>query len=400
VDIGIDLVAGLGVTFLKLVTFNFDNQTEKTKRAHECGRKMLLTKRNLLALTVLMAFTAISIQAQGQTPPSRTLIVGTKEAPPFAMKNPKGNWTGISIDLWDKIATELDIPFTFKEMDLRGLLDGVANGSLDAAVAALTVTKEREQLFDFSHPYYVTGLGIAVALRNKSPWLAVFKRFFSAKFLGIVVSLIFLLLALSSLIWWFEHKRNPQQFGSSLSEGIRSGFWWSVVTMTTVGYGDKSPVTTGGRVVAIIWMFVAVIIISSFTATITSTLTVSKLESPVHGPNDLPEVIVGTVAQTTSEAYLRDRRLSFSSFETATEGLRSLNEGRIEAFVYDEPMLRYLVNKDFKGDLAVLDTTFERQYYGIALAQGSRLRESINYVLLEKIRATEWQDTLYKYLGK
>jgi ABC-type amino acid transport substrate-binding protein len=361
---------------------------------------MLLTKRNLLALTVLMAFTAISIQAQGQTPPSRTLIVGTKEAPPFAMKNPKGNWTGISIDLWDKIATELDIPFTFKEMDLRGLLDGVANGSLDAAVAALTVTKEREQLFDFSHPYYVTGLGIAVALRNKSPWLAVFKRFFSAKFLGIVVSLIFLLLALSSLIWWFEHKRNPQQFGSSLSEGIRSGFWWSVVTMTTVGYGDKSPVTTGGRVVAIIWMFVAVIIISSFTATITSTLTVSKLESPVHGPNDLPEVIVGTVAQTTSEAYLRDRRLSFSSFETATEGLRSLNEGRIEAFVYDEPMLRYLVNKDFKGDLAVLDTTFERQYYGIALAQSSRLRESINYVLLEKIRVTEWQDTLYKYLGK
>ncbi|UCF02300.1 MAG: transporter substrate-binding domain-containing protein [Deltaproteobacteria bacterium] len=129
-------------------------------------------------------------------------------------------------------------------------------------------------------------------------------------------------------------------------------------------------------------------------------LTVSKLESPVHGPNDLPGVIVGTVAHTTSEAYLRDRRLSFSSFETATEGLRSLNEGRIEALVYDETMLRYLVNKDFKGDLAVLDSTFERQYYGIALARNRPLRESINYVLLEKIRATEWQDTLYKYLGQ
>ena len=173
-DIGIDLVAGLGVTFLKLVTFDLDNQVEKSKRAHECGRKMSLNKKILVALAVLMAFTTISIQAQGQTPPSRTLIVGTKEVPPFAMKNPKGNWTGISIDLWDKIATELDIQFTFKEMDLRGLLDGVANGSLDVAVAALTVTKEREQLFDFSHPYHVTGLGIAVALKNKSPWLRCF----------------------------------------------------------------------------------------------------------------------------------------------------------------------------------------------------------------------------------
>jgi len=37
VDIGIDLVAGLGVTFLKLVTLDLDNQAEKTKRVHECG---------------------------------------------------------------------------------------------------------------------------------------------------------------------------------------------------------------------------------------------------------------------------------------------------------------------------------------------------------------------------
>ena len=361
---------------------------------------MSLNKKVLVALAVLMAFTTISIQAQGQTPPSRTLIVGTKEAPPFAMKNPEGIWTGISISLWHKIATELDIQFTFKEMDLRSLLDGVANGSLDVAIAALTVTKEREQLFDFSHPYYVTGLGIAVDLKNKSPWLAVLKRFFSAKFLGIVVSLIFLLLALSFLIWWFEHKRNPQQFGSSLSEGIRSGFWWSVVTMTTVGYGDKSPITSGGRVVAIIWMLVAVIIVSSLTAVITSTMTVSELESPIHGPKDLPGVIVGTVAHTTSEAHLRGRRIAFSSFETATEGLGSLNEGRIGAFVYDEPILRYLVNEDFKGGLAVLDNTFERQYYGIALPRSSPLRESINYVLLETIEATAWLDTLYKYLGQ
>jgi len=347
-----------------------------------------------------MTLNSISMLAQGQAPPSRTLIVGTKEAPPFAMKNPQGIWTGISIDLWHKIAKDLNIAYKFQEMDLRGLLDEVANGSLDAAVSALTVTTEREKLLDFSHPYYVTGLGIAVASTSKSPWLAVLKRFFSLKFLAIVVSLTVLLLALGSLVWWFEHKRNPQQFGGKLSEGIGSGFWWSAVTMTTVGYGDKAPVTAGGRLVAFIWMFGAIILISSFTAAITSTLTVTKLASPVHGPGDLPSVIVGTVANTTSESYLRDHRISFRTYKTAPEGLLALIDNRIEAFVYDKPILRYLVNKSFKGAIEVLDATFERQDYGIALAQGNPLRESINRVLLAKIRVTEWQDTLYKYLGQ
>ena len=353
-----------------------------------------------MALAFLMTLNTISMKAHGQTLPSHTLIVGTKEAPPFAIKNQKGIWTGISIDLWHKIATDLKISYQFKEMDLGGLLDGVANGSLDVAISALTVTTEREKLFDFSHPYYVTGLGIAVASTSKSPWLAVLKRFFSLQFLAFVVSLTVLLLALGTLVWWFEHKRNPQQFGGKLSEGIGSGFWWSAVTMTTVGYGDKAPVTAGGRLVALIWMFGAIILISSFTAAITSTLTVTKLASPVHGPGDLPGVIVGTVAHTTSESYLRDHRISFRSYKTAVEGLLALGDDSIEAFVYDEPILRYLVNKSFKGTLRVLNATFERQYYGIALPQGSPLRESINRVLLEKIRVTEWQNTLYKYLGQ
>ena len=74
---------------------------------------MSLNKKILVALVVFLAFSTISMQALGQTPPSRTLIVGTKEAPPFAMKNPEGIWTGISIALWHKIATELDIQTTF-----------------------------------------------------------------------------------------------------------------------------------------------------------------------------------------------------------------------------------------------------------------------------------------------
>jgi ABC-type amino acid transport substrate-binding protein len=361
---------------------------------------MDFVKRLAGVIIWVMILGGIHTEAQGQTLSSRTLIVGTKEVPPFAMKNSEGIWTGVSIDLWRQIATELNLPFEFRELDLQSLLDGVADGTLDVAVAALSITAEREKICDFSHPYYVTGLGIAIASKHRTPWLVVLKKLFSSHYLKVVLGLCVLLLALGTLIWWFEHKRNPEQFGGGTAAGIGSGFWWSAVTMTTVGYGDKAPITLGGRVVAFIWMLIAIIIVSVFTATITSTLTVAHLDVAVKGPQDLPKVRVGAIANTTGEPYLQDHRISYTSYDKALEGLGAIKEGSIEALVYDAPILRYLIHHKFKGGLEVLPHTFYREDYGIALPKNSSLRKPINRVLLEKIHGHEWQDKLHQYLGR
>jgi polar amino acid transport system substrate-binding protein len=360
---------------------------------------MDFAKRMAGIIALVMILGGNCIEAQGGTLPGRTLIVGTAEAPPFAMKNREGTWSGVSVDLWRQIAIELNLPFEFRELDLQGLLGGVADGSLDAAVAALSITAEREKICDFSHPYYVSGLGIAVAPRHRSPWRVVLSRLFSFRYLKIMIGLCVLLLALGILIWWFEHKKNPEHFGHGTAAGIGSGFWWSAVTMTTVGYGDKAPITFGGRAVAFIWMLIAIIIISSLTATITSTLTVAQLDVPVKGPQDLPKVRVGAIADTPGETYLQDNRISYFSYKTATEGLRAIAEGSIQALVYDAPIIRYLIHHEFKRDLEALPHTFRREDYGIALPEGSSLREPINRVLLETIQGQEWQDKLHYYLG-
>ena len=273
-------------------------------KMNEHGGHMKLSWKGLIGFSILMILMIGDVNAQQQPLPHRTLMVGTKESPPFSMKEPDGNWTGISIDLWQQIAAELNLTYEFRELDLKQLLDGVKNRSLDVAIAALTITSEREKNFDFTHAYYTTGLGIAVASKARNPWFAVIKRFLSFAFLKIVLSLALMILVVGFLIWWFERKKNPQQFNGNIAKGIGSGFWWSAVTMTTVGYGDKAPITFAGRVAALIWMFVGIILISSFTAAITSSLTVSKLGSVVKGPEDLPSVTVGTVINTTSESYL------------------------------------------------------------------------------------------------
>jgi ABC-type amino acid transport substrate-binding protein len=316
------------------------------------------------------------------------------------MKTEGGTWTGISIDLWREIAAELDLAFEFRETDLRGLLDGVADGSLDIAVAALTMTTEREVTFDFTHPFYHTGLGIAVAAKQKRPWLIVLRSFFSFTILRYLGGLFLLVLLIGSLVWCFERKKNPKQFGGDTKEGIGAGLWWSAVTMTTVGYGDKAPVTFGGRMVALIWMLLGIVLISVLTAHITSNLTLMQLNSPVKGPEDLIRVRVGSVADTTSSDYLRENRIQFHSYKTASEGLRAIADGKIQALVYDMPILRYLIRKEFQGDLEMVPNPFLPQEYGIALPAKSPLREPINRVLLEKIHSPAWEDTLTQYLGR
>jgi polar amino acid transport system substrate-binding protein len=329
----------------------------------------------------------------------KRLIVGTKEAPPFAMKNPDGTWSGVSIELWRAIANELNYSFKLRELDLQGLLDQVAAGKIDAAVAALTITAERERSVDFTQPFYTTGLAIAVSRRGGGGWFSFARALFSWNFLQVVALLTVVLLGLGILIWFFERKHNTAQFGGTPARGIFSGIWWAVVTMTTVGYGDKAPVTTGGRVVAMIWMFVGLIAISTFIATVTSALTVTQLTSPVRGPKDLPHVRVGTVDGTTAATYLKKRRAGYRRYETPAEGLRALAAGKIDAVVYDEPILRYLILNQFRQELTVLPHSFEQQYYGIALPSGSPLREPINRVLLEKTSEAAWQDILTRYLG-
>jgi ABC-type amino acid transport substrate-binding protein len=315
------------------------------------------------------------------------------------MKSADGQWTGIGIALWRQIASDLHIQFEFQESDLKELLDGVTKGTLDVAVAALTVTPEREKGFDFTHPFHTTGLGIAVQSTGRNPWVSVARRFLSTAFIKAVGALAVLLFVVGMVVWWFERRKNQKQFGGGVAQGLASAFWWSAVTMTTVGYGDKAPVTFWGRAVALVWMFAGIIMISGFTAAIASSLTVTSLESPIKGLADLPKVRVGTVSDSTSESFLRVRKISFERFKVAPDGLAALAAGQIQAFVYDAPMLRYLVKQHHPGVIQVLPNTLNRQDYGIALPQGSPFREPINRLLLEKIEEPSWQDTLNRYLG-
>ncbi|MEE9280751.1 MAG: transporter substrate-binding domain-containing protein [Myxococcota bacterium] len=352
--------------------------------------------RTLPALALALLFVGPA-RASAQ---ERTLVVGTREAAPFSMRSPDGSWSGISIELWRSIAEDLELSFELRELELDELIRGLEDGSLDVVAAALTVTESREERVDFSHPYHSSGLGIAVEARPAVGLLGALRGFPFGAFFRALTALLAVLLAAGAVVWLFERRHNAEQFGGDRLRGLGQAFWWSAVTMTTVGYGDKAPKTLGGRFFALIWMFMSVVVISGLTAAIASTLTVGQLQTDIASPRDLTRYQVATVAGTTSEDWLSRNGIRMRKFETAREGLHAVDNGELKAAVYDAPLLQHLARTEFQGRIQVLPYLLETQAYAFGLAAGSPLRERLNRVLLRETSRPSWPLILQRYLGE
>jgi polar amino acid transport system substrate-binding protein len=332
--------------------------------------------------------------------PNRELVVGTKEAPPFAMKATDGSWTGLSIDLWQQVAEKLGVKYRLvEEPSVQSLLEATKRGDYDLSVAAITITADRERNVDFTQPFYNTGLGIAVSVQSVSVWYEITQTMTSLGFLQAVGALIGISLAVGALIWLFEHRHN-EDFGGGAARGLGASIWWSAEAMTQASTGHRGPKTLGGRTLAILWMVMSIITIAVFTASVTSALTTRQIRGLVNGAEDLPSVRVGAVTGSATTGFLDGERIRHRDFDKVQDGFRALTSGTIDAFVYDKPLLSWTAEQQFPGSVQVLDTVFEPQNYGMAMPAGSRYRKAIDVAILEAIHDDAWKDTLFRYLGE
>jgi len=358
---------------------------------------MMKYYRYLFVNVLIIGFSVMLTMGQSTNPEQAELKIGLHNSPPFIMDSGDGLYTGLSIDLWEPIALKTGIGFKYVLYDDLGqLIDAIDNEEVDLSISPLTVTSERLKRFSFSQPFFISNMAIAARASESGPVVSFLKKFFSKQFFEVVILLFFIIFIFGFILWFVERKKNTEHFGKGL-RGIGDGIWWSAVTMTTVGYGDKAPKTGLGRVISIVWMFTAVVIISGFTASISAALTYNKIQSSISTIDDLRGISVGTVENSSSAEFLLDRKINFTEFVSLEMALENLNDGRITAVIYDKPLLTYLIDtKGYHKNADVISSGVGSVYYSFTSKNDSLLKV-LNPVLIELIESRDWERILNKY---
>ena len=347
----------------------------------------------------LLALAGVAAAADPAPPklPDRVWRVGVFEAPPYAMRGSDGQWRGLIVDLWKEIASELNLRYRFGEASPDTILDDVAHGRLDLAVAPFAATIDRERLLDFSHAFLDVEMGIAVRRSDEQErWTSIARALATPTALRLYFGIVLLVFLAGTTLWLLERRRNPQFSGDAL-QGVGSGFWWSGVTTVAVGYGDKVPITFWGRMIALLWMSVSLILITAFTAFVTAKLAVAEF-GRVQGPASLRNVLVGTVEGAAAAEFLRTQRIQHRIYPTASSALEALHRGEVAAVVYGATTLDYYVARDANLDTEILPQTFDRQALAFPLPDASPLRDPINDALRRYLIQPGWRDLQDRYL--
>jgi ABC-type amino acid transport substrate-binding protein len=329
--------------------------------------------------------------------PGRELTVGVFEAPPYAFKSPEGQWRGFSVDLWRQIAGDLGLRYRLVEGSEEEILASLVSHRLDISAGPLAVTMDRERVLDFTETYLTSGLSIAVRQRSRAERiLNLFRALASSGAAHILGALVFLTVVFGTLVWLAERRHNPQ-FPARPARGIGSAMWFAGVTTSGVGYGDKVPVTLNGRVLAILWMLVSLILYVFVTASLTATLAIGEYEQ-VRDIESLRRARVGVLEGSAAADFLRHNQIPRHLFPSYPKVIEALVAEKVDAVIFNEEILRYYIDRAVGSHLKVLPPLFMPESFAFALADESPLRPLLDQGLRRAVASTRYRDLKDQYL--
>nr|CAD7262763.1 unnamed protein product [Timema shepardi] len=346
----------------------------------------------------------------------------------------------------------------FGNMDENGRWDGMIKELVekraDIALGSLSVMAERENVVDFTVPYYDL-VGITILMKKPKAPTSLFK-FLTVLEQDVWLCILAAYFFTSFLMWVFDrwspysYQNNREKYKDDEEKrefNLKECLWFCMTSLTPQG-GGEAPKNLSGRLVAATWWLFGFIIIASYTANLAAFLTVSRLDTPVESLDDLSKQykiqyspLNGSSAMTyfqrmsdienrfyeiwkdmslndslseveraklavwdypVSDKYTKiwqamKEAMFPNSMEQALERVReskSSSEGY--AFLGDATDIRYEVLTNC--DLQMVGEEFSRKPYAIAVQQGSPLKDQFNNAILqllnkrklEKLKETWW----------
>ncbi|KAL4298437.1 hypothetical protein HN51_049105 [Arachis hypogaea] len=278
------------------------------------------------------------------------------------------------------------------------LVNMIASDVFDAAIGDIAIVTDRTKIVDFTQPYIESGLVVVAPVQRLKSSSWAFLRPFTAPMWG-VTALFFLLIG--AVIWILEHRTNDEFRGPPKTQ-IVTVLWFSFSTMFFAH--RENTVSPLGRVVLIIWLFVVLIINSSYTASLTSILTVQQLSSPITGIDTLitSNKPIGFQVGSFAENYLtqelnipKHRLVPLGSPE---EYATALEKGTVAAVVDERPYVELFLSEHCH--FSIRGQEFTKSGWGFAFRRDSPLAIDMSTAILSLSENGELSKIHDKWLSK
>ncbi|CAO1940076.1 unnamed protein product [Urochloa humidicola] len=313
----------------------------------------------------------------------------------FVSRDPSGGPDGVSgycVDVFKAAAALLPypVPVSFvlfgdgvKNPSYSELVQRVADGHFDAAVGDISIVTNRTRVVDFTQPYVESGLVIVspVKAKNSNEW-AFLKPFTPG--MWAITGAFFLFVG--AVVWILEHRFNPEFRGSPRKQMVTI-FWFSFSTMFFAH--RENTVSTLGRFVLLFWLFVVLIINSSYTASLTSILTVQQLSTGIQGLDSLLSSgdPIGYQVGSFARSYLTDelgvpaarlRELAITDYADSLQ--RGPGNGGVAAIVDELPYVELFLSTNCQ--FRTVGQEFTKSGWGFAFQRDSPLAVDLSTAIL------------------
>ncbi|KAJ8506830.1 hypothetical protein OPV22_007716 [Ensete ventricosum] len=304
------------------------------------------------------------------------------------------NVSGYCIDVFKEIIKLIpyEVPYKFVPFgngqtnpNYDELVTMVVQDVVDAAIGDIAIVTSRSRNSDFTQPYICTGLVILAPIKSIKSSAWVFLRPFTVGMWCVTGAFFFVI---GVVIWLLEHRVNSDFRGPPTRQCITM-FLFSF--STPFQSQQEEILSTLGRFVMMVWLFLLMVITSSYTASLTSFLTVQQLTSPIKGIDSLiaSNQPIGYQEGSFARSYLVDglnvqpsRLVSLGSPEAYKEALeRGPKNGGVAAIVDELPYVELFVAKT--SGFGIIGQSFTRNGWGFAFPRDSPLAIDMSTAMLK-----------------
>ncbi|KAM7476159.1 hypothetical protein LguiB_023402 [Lonicera macranthoides] len=272
----------------------------------------------------------------------------------------------------------------------------------DAVVGDLTIVANRTKFVDFTLPYTESGVSMIVPTEKderKNAWI-----FMKPLTMDLWITTGVFFIFTGFVIWVLEHRVN-KEFRGPPHKQIGMIFWYSFSTLV---FAHREKVISNlSRFVMIVWVFVVLVLTSSYTASLTSMLTVQQLQPTVTDIHDLVKNgdFVGYQSGSFIEGLLKSMGFDESKlkiYNTSIDYDDALSEGSrnggVAAIIDELPYLRLFLAK-YCNKYAMVGPTYQTAGFGFVFPKGSPLIPDVSRAVLEVTQGDTMTRISQEWLG-